>query len=262
MDREKLSKVVLDHLRQREHENRGWKAETKVRVTRWAGRFGALSTIEKVIIAAAALMIVMGVPAAIFGFASGGGGGQDVQAVAPSRPTSDGYQIPTATPYVRSDATPRPIGIGGSPPIPPTETVLPNREDCDAIQGTSYQSEEERLWYVDNCGDDNEPTVTNPPSNPPSRPPSRPPTNPPTNPPPTSPPPAGLTASQAAALGAQFLSSHEPKYTISAGNCSATDSGSFWTVRCNATLRGCSGGVCTTVIRACVFEQPLLVDYC
>ena len=263
MDRQKLSKVVLEHLRQREHENRGWQAEAKVRLSRWAGRFGALASWEKLVIAGAALLIVMGIPAAIIGF-SGGDGGDDAKAVAPGREI-DEYFIPTATPYTRSDATPRPIGVGGSPPVAATPTLSPeeiNREDCDAIAGTPYQSEEEQLWYIDNCDQENDDGdgTGNPPSNPPTNPPSQPPTNPP--PAPTTPPQQGLTASQAVSLGAQFLSANEPKYSVSAGNCSATNSGSFWTVSCNASLLGCTGGICQTTLRACVFEQPLLVDYC
>ena len=39
-------------------------------------------------------------------------------------------------------------------PIPPAATQPPpvtNRRDCGAISGTAYRSEEERLWYIDNC---------------------------------------------------------------------------------------------------------------
>lgn len=244
MDRQKLSKVVFDQLREREHENRGWLNEIKLRLSHAWGRFGALSVWEKSVIAGASLLIVMAVPAVIFAFSSRGG--SDDSSVTAPRSTAERNTtpFPTATPYPRNNATPRPIAVGGSPPVPSPPALSPepiNRQDCGAIKGTPYQSEEERLWYLNNhCGDVEEDggSVTEPPTEPPAQPPTEPPTQPP--------PDQGLTASQAISLGAQFLGA-------SSGSCSAIDNGSYWRVTCRI-------GQETTV--ACVFEQPVLVDYC
>jgi hypothetical protein len=246
MDRQKLSKVVLEHLRKREHESTGWKNEARLRLSRVWGRFGALSLWEKGIISGAAVLIVIGLPAAIFAFSTGGGGSDDTQVVAPaSDRDEDPYVLPTSTPYDRPNATPKPIGVGGSPPIPTLSPEEINREDCDAIAGTPYQSEEERLWFIANCPEDDEDdddpgNVTNPPTQPP--------VVQPTQAPPPPPPPTddSLTASEAAAMAAQFLG-------VGTGACSASSAGAHWRVTCSV------GGSAVTV---CVFEQPLLVDYC
>ena len=243
MDRQKLSKVVFDQLREREHENRGWQYAVKLRLSRTWGRFGALSVWEKSIIGGASMLIVMAVPAVIFAFSSGGG--SDDSSVTAPRSTvgRNTTPFPTATPYPRNDATPRPIAVGGSPADPPTPTLSPepiNRQDCDAIKGTPYQSEEERLWYISHCDEEEDDGTDKPPTQQPPPPP------PPTQPPPPPPPDQGLTAGQAIALGAQFLGA-------SSGSCSAVDNGSYWRVTCRI-------GQQTSA--ACVFEQPPVVDYC
>jgi hypothetical protein len=242
MDRQKLSKVVFDQLRERQQENRGWQYEAKLRLSHAWGRFGALSVWEKSIIAGASLLFVMAVPAVIVAFSSGGG--SDDSSVTAPRSTVDrsSTPFPTATPYPRTNATPRPIAVGGPPPVPPapppsSEPI--NRQDCDAIKGTPYQSEEERIWYLNNHCDDVQEDGGSP---------TEPPPQPPTQPPATQPPPPdqGLTASQAISLGAQFLGA-------SSGSCSASDNGTYWRVSCLMAGK-------TAV--ACVFEQPVLVDYC
>jgi hypothetical protein len=48
------------------------------------------------------------------------------------------------------------IAIAPSPTQPPLPTATPapsatNRRDCAAIRGTDYRSEEERLWFTQNC---------------------------------------------------------------------------------------------------------------
>jgi len=246
MDRQKLSHVVLEHLRQREHENKGWKATLKFRASRWWGRFGALAVWEKGIIAASAVLIIMALPVAVFAL-SNRGGGDESAVVAPTYQRPNYTPIPTSTPYINL-ATPKPIGIGGSPLVPtelPTEEPI-NRRDCDAIKGTPYESEEERDWYAVNCpaddgGNDNGGNGG------PSQPPTQPPTNPPPPPPaPTSTPVQGLTAAAAKALGANFLG-------VSSGSCTVTNAGAHWRVTCAV------GGETVSV---CVFEQPLLIDYC
>jgi len=62
---------------------------------------------------------------------------------------------PTATLSIENidvapTASPTPAPAATSTPEPAVEAP-PNREDCDAIQGTDYQSPEEREWYLANC---------------------------------------------------------------------------------------------------------------
>lgn len=59
-------------------------------------------------------------------------------------PSLDNIDAP-ATATVTSTPRPRPTNT----PEPTPEA--PNREDCDAIRGTDYQSPEEREWYLANC---------------------------------------------------------------------------------------------------------------
>jgi hypothetical protein len=239
MDRQKLSKVVLDQIRERERETTSW-SRFQHRFSRSWNRVGASSIWEKGVIAAIAILLVMAVPAAIFAFSSGGGDDAPPAAVV-SRRTPVASEFPTTTPSAKGP-TPRPIAIGGSRPTS-TPTTEPNRRNCDAIEGTPYQSDEERQWYADNC-DEEEPTPTaqqgggNPPP-PPAQPPTQPPPVQPTQAPP---PDQGLTAGQAAALGAQFLG-------VSANSCSASRASSYWRVTCGST-------------RVCVFERPAIIDYC
>ena len=239
MDRQKLSKAVLDQIRERERETTSW-SRFQHRFSRSWNRVGVSSVWEKGLIAAIAIALVMAVPAAIFAFSSGGGDDAPPAAVVSSR-TPVVSEFPTATPRTEGP-TPKPIAIGGSRPTS-TPQPISNRANCDAIEGTAYQSSVERDWYVDNCNEE-EPTPTaqpaggNPPP-PPAQPPTQPPPPPPTQPPP---PDQGLTADQAAALGAQFLG-------VSASSCSASPASSYWRVTCGST-------------RVCVFERPAVIDYC
>jgi hypothetical protein len=42
--------------------------------------------------------------------------------------------------------------IADTPPTPvPTEAPVTNRQDCNAIRGQQYLSEEERTWFLNNC---------------------------------------------------------------------------------------------------------------
>lgn len=238
MDRQKLSKVVLDHIRERERESTSW-SKFQHRFSLSLDRFGALSFWERGVIAGTAIIVVMAVPAAIFAFSSGGGSDDAPASATVSRRTPVVSEFPTSTPITKGP-TPKPIAIGGSRP---TSTPEPNREDCDAIKGTPYQSDEERQWYADNCSADEEPTPTvqqgggNPPP-PTARPPTQPPPPQPTQPPANQ----GLTAGEAAAMGAQFLG-------VDSSSCSASRASSYWSVTCGST-------------RVCVFENPAVIDYC
>ena len=67
---------------------------------------------------------------------------------------------PTAEPTVAVPTdTPEPP-TATVPPPPATEPPVLNRLSCNAISGTPYRSEEERLWYLDNC---TAPPPTSPP---------------------------------------------------------------------------------------------------
>jgi sortase family protein len=72
---------------------------------------------------------------------SGGGGDPPEAALGPSNtPSLANVDLPaTATPTPAPTTTPEPT-------VEP-----PNREDCAQIQGTEYESPEERDWYLANC---------------------------------------------------------------------------------------------------------------
>jgi hypothetical protein len=38
-----------------------------------------------------------------------------------------------------------------TPAPPPTEAPVTNRQDCSAIRGQQYLSDEERTWFLANC---------------------------------------------------------------------------------------------------------------
>lgn len=85
----------------------------------------------------------------------------DKEPTATEEPTTEPtVTVPTDTPE------PPPATV---PPPPPTEPPVLNRLNCDAISGTPYRSEEERLWYLDNC---TAPPPTVPPPPPPVPPPA------------------------------------------------------------------------------------------
>lgn len=79
---------------------------------------------------------------------SGGGGGDDEPelAVNPTvSPSADNIDAPPT-------ATTAPTLVPAAPTNTPEPTPEPpNREDCNAIQGTQYESPEEREWYLANC---------------------------------------------------------------------------------------------------------------
>jgi hypothetical protein len=91
------------------------------------------------------LALILIVPAAVFliaaaiGFGAGGGGGDNKQASGPT-------EVPATAQAVANTAVPT---VAATPA--PTATPAPNRADCSAIRGTSYQSDAERDWYTQNC---------------------------------------------------------------------------------------------------------------
>jgi hypothetical protein len=47
--------------------------------------------------------------------------------------------------------TPAPASTGPGPTLQPAQPEPANRLNCDAIRGTTYLSEEERAWFINNC---------------------------------------------------------------------------------------------------------------
>ena len=90
--------------------------------------------------AAIAVIVVVGAGALVVG-----GGGND-NGVAPRA----GIR-PTATPVVGLDVAPTAGPTELAAVEEPTPSPEPNRADCNAIRGTDYASETERLWFRDNC---------------------------------------------------------------------------------------------------------------
>jgi len=83
--------------------------------------------------------ILLAVPATAFvlatvvAFGLGGDGGDDPAPAAPERLTVQNL-----------DVAPSPTVVQPTP-------TAPNRKDCNAIRGTSYESGEEREWFLANC---------------------------------------------------------------------------------------------------------------
>ena len=44
-----------------------------------------------------------------------------------------------------------PAIVEAQPTAAPTELPVTNRQDCNAIRGQQYLSEEERVWFLSNC---------------------------------------------------------------------------------------------------------------
>ena len=77
--------------------------------------------------------------AVVLGTSGGNGGDKQAQAQPTPKLTEYNLDVPVAAAVT---ATPAP-----SPTTPPP----PNRENCDLIRGTAYESAEERDWYHANC---------------------------------------------------------------------------------------------------------------
>jgi hypothetical protein len=63
-----------------------------------------------------------------------------------TEPTPD---LSAAAPDVAPTSTPQPTPEPTATPVPPSAT---NRASCDAIRSTPYLSNEERDWFIANCG--------------------------------------------------------------------------------------------------------------
>jgi len=133
--------------------------------------------------------------------------------------------------------------------------VEPNRADCASILGTPYESETERLWFLSNCVDGEQPT------------------EPATvyyAPAPSAPAVAGgqpevasapvpeqdgISQGEAIATTVDWIVSQPNNlYDVPAGACSATGAGPYWLVSCETSLQECAPGECITEVSVCVTD--------
>ena len=237
--REKLAKIRFDAIQPRQ--GRGERFADRA-FDLWQ-RFTAFSGLEKAFfISGCALALALAI-GALIALSQNAGGGDDQAAV---------VNLPTRPPA----ATPAPVTPTSTVALlvfeRPTAEPSANREDCDAISGTEYQSDEERDWFLENCQDTGPANVSGPPQSRPS--PSGPSLPPPTATPP--PAPAGFTSAQAVSLAVSWMASGgSESYTVDAGSCTSVDIGDHWVVTCPATLAGCQGPDCETTLSVCVFES-------
>lgn len=80
--------------------------------------------------------------------ATSGGGDDDGPNVAVAPPTST---LSLENVDAPATATPTSPPVATATTEPTVVVAAPNRQDCDAIQGTAYESPEEREWYLANC---------------------------------------------------------------------------------------------------------------
>lgn len=251
--REKLAELGLDRLQRRP--DTGWSAFAHRLHHRWF-RFMASAGWEKAFFALACLVAGIVAVIGIVALATRGGN-NDGSGPAASLPRA------TATPAsgVRPTATALVINVPVIPTRLPTSTPVagsssdePNREDCDAIRGTPYESDAERNWFIENCGGSAKASPTRPPGSPgPTSPP--PPTQPP---PPTA--PQGVSAGEAISLGAGWMTTSAPKsYTVDSGTCSAVRLSDHWIVSCTGRLSGCQSDACDQPLQVCVFADRRVV---
>jgi hypothetical protein len=203
----------------------------------------------------------------LFTMVSGGSANdEDPGVVADTYPTAvrtPGTATPAATPTTIPTERPTPR---------PGDTPEPNRQDCDEIAGSSYQSDAEREWFTANCGalaavpppepPASEPHEEDEEAEPPSPPPSRPPTpRPPNRPPPPPPPPPPPTQQPSGPQWTSGRASNAAKNWIVnvahladwAGPCSASWSSNRWMVNCSSS----SGSM-----RVCILEQQHIYYQC
>lgn len=213
-----------------------WQAIDRIGDT-WE-RFMVLSWWEKGLIIGASVLFVVLTPMAAFAFI-GGDGDKGQAALFPTTTPVAIIADFTPTPTITPQATSTPKAV---PPTPSPRP--PNREDCDEILGTAYQSDDERDWFIANC-DEPPPVDTATPVPPP----------PVFQQPTDTPEPApSITASQARALAAVWIGSNPAfgELTVSAGSCNAQASGDGWRVSCTGTTTGCEGAACDITVRVCV----------
>ena len=213
-------------------------------VDSWNG-FMAGSGWEKGFFAAAVLLIAGLAIGALFRLTSNaldGGGGKKQVAAGGTRATATPRQAPP---------TPTAIVIG----VPTFPTPLPtDRTACDAIRGTSYNSDAERAFYEENCLVTPEPPAGGGDDGGGDEEPNDPP------PEPTDEGPPVVDAGYAIDLGVYWIEHYAPQaYTVDSTTCNAFQTGGRWVVTCPANLVGCQGSACISNVSVCVFPDPLAV---
>jgi hypothetical protein len=252
--RERLADLGLERLQR--PSQRGWSSRTRQARDRW-NRFAAAGW-DRTFFAVACVVAVIVAVIGVVALATRGGGSDP--ATGPASIRSE----PTESQQAANKASPTPITIGVPvfPTFPPTiePTAEPdsgdNRQDCDAIRGTAYESNAERDWYAANCGPAGRKTATPPPGQVIVPPPIQP-TSPPVQP--TS-PPQGMTAGQAISLGIGWMTTSAPKaYDVDSGSCTAANFGDHWVVSCTGHLSGCPNTSCATQLDVCVYADRRVV---
>ena len=241
--RDKLAELTTESAR---HQT-GWRYGAGRSAQEVWRRFGALSVLEKCLIAAGSVLAVIIIPVVVFALTTQGGG---------SGSTAAHYTRPTST---AAAVVSRPTSNGGPTSTPFLVTV---RRNCDLIKGSDYRSDAERQWYQENCTESTPtpratPTPTERRSNPPpggGGPP------PPPPPPAPTPSPDTLTADEAILLAANWMVNQAgPAYYVIDGSCSSVSNGSHFVVSCSLALQGCQTAVCAETHSACVYDNPARV---
>jgi len=257
--KDKLAKAASYRPPEEPQRNSLWGAVDRVGEL-WA-RFMTPSWWEKGMVIGTAVLLAVLAPMAVFAIA----GGDDDGASAVVATSTD---VPAVIGGAGTD-TPEPTSTPKAVPNTrtPTTTPEPNREDCDEIQGTAYQSETEEEWFLDNCGDEepddaDEPNQPDPQDDEPDAPPAPParPTNTPRPRPTNTPvPQPSISAGQAASLAAGWINSN-PAYAeldIAPSSCSPQQDGTGWRVACTGTTSGCVGSACRITIWVCVTSSSV-----
>ena len=112
------------------------------------GDDGVYEVWEKGLVIGTGVLFTVFAPVAALAFMGGDGEDGAVVSVATSTPVVIIYDGPTPTITPQPTSTPKALA--------PTRTPKPpNREDCDAIQGTTYQSDDVGIRLLDILGEDN-----------------------------------------------------------------------------------------------------------
>lgn len=142
------------------------------------------------------------------------------------------------------------VGVEAQPSAPALEA---NRANCASIQGTPYESELERTWFLANCIVEQEPEPLVFASAPAS--------GSIASDPIAAPEPAeGINEEIAITAGADYIAGQSnPSYDVASGSCNASPVGELWLVTCQATLTGCETAECTSWEAVCVVDSAGVV---
>lgn len=157
-------------------------------------------------------------------------------------------------------------------------TPATNRESCDEIRWTMYESTSERLWFLQHCQDRAAPSLVLPlfneasggedsgdgaesspgPASPPASAPS------PVPPALVPPPVASFSSADAIVWASGWLAGQAPLgFSVRPDSCVAARTASLqWLVRCSAQAPGCNGADCVVTLAACLIEEPLTIWSC